>query len=563
PPRRRTGSPPASVSLLMRAVLIVLALVAASCIPDPGADSRERLRTPGPDVRRGGSAVIAFGEPDGIDPTAAWEPSGRLVADAVCDTLVDSDPATGELRPAIAQSWTISGRGRRLTLKLRRGVRFHNGRELTADDVVYTLSRLADDQFASRSAPLMEPVVGYAQTHGETDDERFESRLVGLRATETYGVEISLDRPLADFVRVLTHPATAPVPREEVERDAAAFAQRPVCTGPYVVEADWAPGTSVRLRRFDRYYGRNEAYTAGGRGYLDSIELRPFPDAAAEAAAIGSVDVATSPAPGRGPSPGVQVALGRSPRLEMIGLPVDRPPFDSRDFRHALSMAVERGSLSAMTNGLRRPARGYLSAVNGGTHNGCGQVAPHAADPAAAKSALDSSGADTAVPIKLHFNDELGNRAAMESVAQMWTNNLGLQVQLEAMPYEQFLETGRRPPGFEGAFRFGWAPEVPSADAMLFPLFHPDRIGRDNLSRFSSRVFSRSLDDARESVQTDDRRRAYVGAEQVVCSDMPAIPLWFDETQLLVKDRLGAAAGQFTDVAWGQVQPRELFVRGG
>src|SRR5204863_8374350 len=65
---------------------------------------------------------------------------------------------------------------------------------------------------------------------------------------------------------------------EEVDKDPAAFAQKPVCTGPYMVAKPWTPGDDVTLVRSKTYYNANKAYTRGGSGYADQIVFRALPD---------------------------------------------------------------------------------------------------------------------------------------------------------------------------------------------------------------------------------------------------------------------------------------------
>src|ERR671922_41084 len=111
--------------------------------------------------------------------------------------LVSFDPLTGEPRPAIAESWTVTRGGRGLFVKLRDDVRFHGGSLLTADDVAFTLSRLASQEFASASATLLAPIAGYGFVHGDDDTESARARreLIGVGVADRRTVEITLAEP--------------------------------------------------------------------------------------------------------------------------------------------------------------------------------------------------------------------------------------------------------------------------------------------------------------------------------------------------------------------------------
>lgn len=473
----------------------------------------------------------------------------------MCDTLVDVDPRTGELRPAIAQSWTVSDRGGRLTLRLRDGVRFHTGRELTASDVVFTLTRLASESFASRSADLLEPVFGFAELHGDvaTDDDRFTSRLAGVRASGQRAVEISLAEPYADFVRALAHPATAPLPREAVERHPDGFARRPVCAGPYAMAEPWDGDGPIRLRRFEDHAPTNEAYTRGGAGYADEIVLRTFPDAGAAFDADG-LDVAPVPRTKVEGASG-RVVGGRTPLLELVGLPVGVEPFDRPEVRRALSLALDRERIAALHSD--EPATGFLPF--GG--DGCGADAPAGPDAERARRALADAGIDLAgETIRFRFNRGGANRRRAEAVAASWEEAFGTRVELTPMGWEAYRERGTGRTGFDAPFRFSWMPPYPSADRMLRPLFHSGGIGRDNWTRYASRDFQEIVTDAREASAAADREDAHERAEALVCNELPMLPVAWDVKHLRLSDRVDSATGLFVGIGFGDPLLRELFV---
>lgn len=548
------------------ATIIVAALAFTACIPETeGKPAAERAATPLAGARAGGRLVAGTGPIGDLDPALAVTQPQRLAASLICDTLVSLDPVTGEAKPAIAASWTVSGRGTKLFLRLRRGVRFHNGRELVAEDVAWSLTRLASEDLASDAAPLLRMVAGYEQVHGdaETDDDRFRRRLVGIQIIDPHNLEITLSEAFSDFVRTLAHPATAPVPKEA----ASSLAQKPVCTGPYRLNQATTPGEAVTLTRFDRYYARNQAYTRGGRGWADEIVLQPFPDRLSEQKAVEAVTIDVGHR-GEGtpqPSTGVTQVQAPTAQVEYIGLPTTTPPFNDPGVRTAMAVALDRAAITAKVwNDARTPALSFVPDALSAAHRtgACPALQP-SGNTAEARRMLQRTGVDLrGMTVSLYFNDEHRNRALAQEIAGAWSFAFGLTVQPVALTWGRFLELGTRPSGFGGVFRFGWAPAVASPDAVLHPLFHADSVGRDNLSVFGSRDVADAIRDARRAAVDEDRLRAYRRAEDLICRAMPMIPIAVAQRRVLIGPRIVPAIAKPLARSDGEVVLRELYVEG-
>jgi len=386
----------------MRRALIPLLAVLAACVPSAKVSERApRIPTPVAGAHTGGTLRVAITPPDGIDPTGAHEPIGELITSTMCDQLIAFDPLTGEPRPSLAESWTVGDGGRNLFIRLRAGARFSNGTPLTAEDVVFSLSRLANERFASPSASLLSEVAGYGFTHGEVDtkDEHLRQSLLGVSIVEGRTLSISLTSPLSEFFAVLAHPATSPVPRTLVMRDAGAFARAPVCAGPYRLASSAA--SSIVLKRVLNYVGANSSMTRGGAGYADTIEFNVFASRAAGVAAFrrGAVDVAQVPESDRRAAPsGSRLEVAPSLQTEFIGLPTTKPPFDDARVRAALSRALDRARLAALYGDRRTVASAFFPSFldPGAVPAGCSANAPARADMPGALALLKAAGVDPA-----------------------------------------------------------------------------------------------------------------------------------------------------------------------
>ncbi|MCU1675179.1 MAG: hypothetical protein JWN77_3292 [Frankiales bacterium] len=541
--------------------LVLVALLVTGCT----ASAAPSLRPAPADARVGGVLRVGITAPGSVDPGNDYEPMGDLVVRTMCDPLIAADPVTGELKPSLVQSWVVSDSGQRLVLRLRKGIRFSNGTPVTADDVAYSLFRLASADYASASAGLLEAVDGYPQVHGdaETDDDSARRRLKGVKTLDEQSLEISLRRRQGDFLRVLTSRVTTPVPREAASADSAAFAQRPVCSGPYALAAPFRPGdTSLRLRRVPGYRGVDTTLSRGGAGYADTVDLRVYPTAAAAAAGQrkGEVDVAAAT-----PTDSADVQSGPAPQVEYVGFPTSTGPvFDKPAVRRALALALDREALvQQVFPGTRTPATGFLPPTTRPvfTDAGCAEL-PVAGDVPSARALLAAEGISLAeVRAPLYLNPDGRNLQLAKAIASQWKAALGVTVVPTPLPFDAFLARGTSAKGFDGPFRFSWSTPYPDPDGMLYPLFSTERVGRDNLARFSNPGVDRVLvRQAREAEDARDRQLEQRRVEQLLCRELPMLPVTFSLSRYLVAPAVRATGQTYVDRATGQPLLRELYL---
>ena len=539
----------------MRRIALLLALVLlAACT----SEEEPALRTGSPDAQPGGTLRVAVTQPGGVDPGNAYEPVGRLIARTLCTPLLGTDPETGELVPGIVESWLIADSGSTLSLRLRDDVVFSDGTPLTAADVAFTLSRVASADYASTAAELLSPIVGYPELHGDvpTDDDAERRRLAGVEVRDDENVLIALREPLSDFIRVLTSPVTSPVSQAAVERDPEGFARNPVCVGPYVLASPYAPADpTIRLVRSEAYTPVDTARTRGGASYADVVELLVLPtaDAAAEAVVAGRADVAAA-------RPTDDAESGPGVALEYLGLPTGVAGFDDPVVRRALSLAIDREELvRRVFPRTRAPATGFLPPVADLT---CDDL-PARGDVDQARALLRSVGADlSTVRVPLLFNDELRNGELVAEIARQLRAAVGLVAVPTPLSYDEFLARGTGTRGFEGMFRFSWSLPHASVDGYLHPLFSSDRIGRDNLSRFSDPDVDRVLDRvAREAEDDEDRELGYARVSELLCEKVPMVPLTSSLSRWVLSGRVASATGSVVDASTGELMVRELYLR--
>lgn len=228
-----------------------------------------------------------------------------------------------------------------MVFRLRPDVRFHHGRIVTAEDYVYSLSRVVRPETGSKLAYNLAMIDDYEDTRAGRADT-----LHGVRALAPDLLEVRLTEPFHEITAVFGHRVTAPVPAELVEADPEEFRVRPVSTGPYRIAEPWQEGKGLVLKRFDSYYGQNAAYPDGGGGHVDRIDMAVYDevDDGYTDWQRGKLQITKVPPAQLGDAFRFDERFRRTPcaLMQYIGFPTTVAPFDDLRVRQAVAMSIDR-----------------------------------------------------------------------------------------------------------------------------------------------------------------------------------------------------------------------------
>ena len=474
--------------------------------------------TPGrlePDARFGGTYRRALANnPATLDPAFVSDIYSRTVVTQISKGLVQFDAHLNPI-PAIAEFWEASRDGRIWTFALRQGVQFHHGREVTAQDFVYSFTRLL-------SPKALGPMIDFLRRIQGADEfiEGKAATVQGLKAIDRYTLQLALKEPFAPSLTVLALANAAVVPQEEVERLGDRFAQAPVGAGPFKL-VRWEPGKEIVLAANEHYYE--------GRPFLDTVVFKvggTFEQTFAQFLA-GNLDEAIIPS---GKTEEVQkepryrqYQLLRRPTLGLlfIGFNTHLKPFDDKRVRQAFNYAVDKeaivreitqmGSLSA--NGVLPPGMpGHDPDLQG-----------YAYDPAKAKQLLAEAGYPNGAgfPVVQIWTVSKAESTKAELVAyQRYLAELGVKLDIYFTDawtrYTEMLQRGELQ-----MFRYAWYADLPDPDNFFFPLLHS--AGQPNYMRYGNPQVDRLLERAREELDYAQRVTLYREAERIVMEDAPWI----------------------------------------
>jgi oligopeptide transport system substrate-binding protein len=514
-----------------RAPALLLLLSLAACgpsSPDAGratsaADAPARAAATTPAVLRRGTAEI-----DSLDPARAVLMESAAVLRDTYEGLVRIGPDLG-VAPAAAERWEVSPDGRTYTFHLRPQARWSNGEPVTGADFVASWRRLVDPATGSPNAKQLQAVTNALRiVAGEVPPEQ-----LGASAPDPYTLVVTLERPTPTFLFVPTHWSALPTPGGR----APAKAGETVSNGAFVLTR-WAAGTEVEVRRNHAYW--NDAATR-----LDGVRYVQFADSSDEYTRFraGELDVTQNlpmmPLEELRRAQGEAVRISPSLAVYYYGFNVRKPPFDSRDVRQALSMAVDRERLTASVTRMgERPAYAWMPPeMPAYTPQPPAWAAlPYAERVRLARELLRKAGYGPQRPLRFELRHNTG--AAHENiaiaVAAMWKEALGVEVTLAAEEFKSLLQTIQR--GEAQVFRSSWGADTPDPGSFL-EIF--GRTHELNLTGFASASYDAALARAAGELDAATRSQILEGLERQIAEEAPVVPLYFMVNRRLVSPRVG------------------------
>lgn len=504
----------------------------------------EAVRTP----RYGGIYNYPLqGDPLTLDPARVNDTVSHAVAGHIFDGLVRFDENLAVV-PAIAERWEESPDGRVWAFQLRRGVKFHNGREVKAADFKYSLERVVAPKTGSEKMGMFGVIRGArAFSRGKAGE------VSGIKVLGDYALRIELEQPFSAFLSVLAMPNAAVIPREEVEGREGKFSVSPVGTGPFKF-VEWEPRRRVVLTANNAYYA--------GQPYLDGIVFKIIPDVERmfiefEMGGLDETEVPVTDLLRIREDERYRDCLITRPVLATfyIAFNTQKRPFAERKFRVAISHAVDKKEFMAEdAEGERVVAVGVLPP---GMPGYTGDFPRYDWDIEKAKTLLADLGWRDAdgdgiiekdgrpCRIDYWFSAGAGQRA-MGSLIRSSLRRVGIEVALKQLQWGDFIDAVNC--GDAPMFSLGWVADYPDPDNFLYVLFHSENKGPGgNGAFYSNPAVDSLLSEARICTEEEKRLELYRKAEGIIVEDAPWIFLYHPAETILVqrhvRDRVVNAMG--------------------
>ncbi|HET7145479.1 MAG TPA: ABC transporter substrate-binding protein [Anaerolineales bacterium] len=329
-------------------LFLVFALLLAGC--GGGQTTPASTEAPAGDTtpQKGGEITVVYKDDLAtLDPAIGYDWTNWPTIKMVFDGLLDYDSGT-TIQPRLAESLPeVSADGLTYTFKLRKGVKFQNGREFVADDVVYSITRVLDPKTASPGSWVFLGIKGAQEFIDGT-----ATSVEGIKAVDPYTVEFTLTGPDVTFLNKMAINFAFIVPKEAVEKSGENFGHEPVGTGPFKL-TEWVTGQRL-------VFERNPDYFFEGRPFLDkiTIEVGVEPDVALLRLEKGEIQLMGDPPPGadwtrilNDPAWKNRIEVEQTVNTTYIAINVNEPPFDNLKVRQALNHAIDKDRIVQLLNG--------------------------------------------------------------------------------------------------------------------------------------------------------------------------------------------------------------------
>ena len=380
-----------------------------------------------------------------MDPHQGKETPSVEVTDQIFDTLFVVNLETNELEGQICESWEQTSHTSYI-FNIRQGIKFHDGTELTAEDVKFSLDRAANSSSVSYVADFMDVVT----------------------VIDDYTVEVTLDAPYAPALRNLSVPFTAIVPKHIVETDEENWVLNPVGSGPYKF-VEWNQGDSVKLEAFEDYYA--------GEAATKNLVMKVIPEAAQRTIALetGEIDIAYDILVNdlEKVAANEDLVLYDAPSLtcNYVSMNMNKAPFDNQLVRQAINYAIDRelivetiacGSGQAADAIIAPDVYGYFDPGD------------YEYNPEKARELLAEAGYENGFETTIWVNDNQ-TRIEVCQVIQAMLMDVGITCGVEVMEFGTFIQ--QTSAGEHDMAYFGWVTSTTDADYTYYSLEHSSQQG--------------------------------------------------------------------------------------
>lgn len=510
---------------------LTVALIITACqpksspTPQPTVVPTENVNNSG-----GGTIIIALSDaPVSLDPADHRSRQSETVLRNMFDALVTRDTRSGvHMQLAEKLTWTDE---KTLEIKLREGVKFHDGSVMTADDVVFTFERI-----------IKPNQIDYPEVHS-SPRAGLIAPLESIDKIDDLSVVMHFSTPWPAAEQMLVHQQI--VPKAYILRvGTEGFINHPIGAGPFKFVSFTSGFNEVAMERFDDYYGGSPDMSPVGIACVNKVIFRVIPEASTRAAALLAGEVQVIQAVPNDlvnrletdPTVSVKTAPGTQPKW--LELNVNKEPFDDARVRQALNFAIDKNLLiTEIYDGRAIELAGPLSPYNNYADQ---ELKPYPYDLEKAKSLLAEAGwTDTnddglvdkdGQPLSFVIDTLEEHRNLAEAIASLY-QQAGIDASVRFWEYsviKPMLQSGERM-----AYLDDWG------DSAFDPIGHFEAkwhsyvenqpYGRGNFSGYMNERVDELIKTGEETVDEDRRHQIYNEAQAIIYEEAPAVFLILPE----------------------------------
>jgi len=525
-------------------------IAAAALAPAALASSLRAAATSTTPVYGGSLNLDTQEAPATLDPAKASDGYSISFSVLSYDTLLMYAPAGKKLVGDLATSWSASDGGKTWTFHLRHGVTFSNGDPFTAQDVVWTYTRLNEAATSAPYQPSFGDIVGApALFAGKA------KTLSGIQAVGKYEVVMHLTQPEAYWLNVVALPSAAiedpavSANWNTEEHASAAKPVQPVGTGPFILQTPAVASPSEYV------FVKNPHYWQKGLPYLDKVVIHVGADPSLQLQQFqaGQIDALPTILAGPNLDSAEYLQVLKSPTLKSqyfnypdpgtyyLGFNQNVKPWNNLDLRRAVEYALNKPFLdSILFNGRALVANsilppgiaGYQPSYNPYPVNDK-TAAGLAAAQAKAKALVKAAGYPNGVNAGTFYIPEFGDPQALASAVKQELGAVGITITPKLVSFGVFFNmiTHKNAVGF---YWLEWGQDYPDPQDFMQNLFQSSEGGTNNVDWYANPKVDSLLATADASLNQPLRVRLYDQAQEIIMSQAAIVPLAFNWSDGLV-----------------------------
>ncbi len=509
---------------MQRIVLIALFLMAVTTGCGRGKGGANSTDADGGGVLRYPIVV----EPATLDPARLADVYTTELLQNVYEGLIMFD-AESRVVPCLAEKWEISPDSKTYTFHLRANAKFHNGRPVTAADLVYSIERSLKDPQSPVALNYLEPIVGAKAVH-----DHKSATLEGVAAPDAHTLVLKIDRPRGYFLGMLAYPTAWAVCKEEIEKNGGRLDEQVMAgTGPFKLK-EYRHGAKLVLEANADYWG--------GRPKLDRIERPIVIDYQTahikfENGEVDACEMALNDFVNDQKSAALKDQAHAFPYAAIQYVTMHKglqPAFKDRRVRRAITLAIDRDAIAKSAGkGVWERADSFIPPGMPGTNASFKRI-PY--DPDAARKLLAEAGYPNGKGFPritlVYVQKQAESADSANIIRDNLKQNLGIEIDLQERELATFVaNTGDRET--IAFWTAGWIADYPDPQDFLSTLL---RSGAPlNHVAYSNPEFDRLCDQADAESDMGKRIPLYQQADQIAMDDVAILPVLVRKQHYLIK----------------------------
>lgn len=444
-----------------------------------------------------------------------------FLSEQLYDGLVRLDK-NAKIAPSLAEYWMISPDGKVYTFFLKKGVLFHHGEEVTAEDVKFSLERILDKEVGSPYFHFFSSRVKGASEFREGQ----AAGITGIRALDRYKLEIQWDRPYVPVLYLLAMHFCKILPKEKVSRQGDSFFQKPVGTGPfqfdYWIRDNKLNQVGVRLKRNESYFQRDP--------YLDALEFCPF--YTQDHFIDGEIDCIPVISE-RLLQPRYRIFQDGSLQTVFLGMSCHLPPLDNPTVRRAIQAGIDKQAVIDAVTEVRYSLRATEKIIPSRIPGFFSVDDPLPFDRNKARRLIEEAGfsGGKEFPSLLLFLEfprtEFKRKFAREIRDQL--ENLGVSISVSYFRSPDQVRESDSP----YLILMDMTMHMPDPEDMIRPLFSPQ--SESNMFGYGNPLVGNLLHASESEKSWSKRIKIFQQIEKILLDDVPVIPLYSRQNRVAVQ----------------------------